>query len=119
MEVLGIIERHSVPTRIMSAANMNWVRFAKMVEKLKKVGLIEEKILNRTNGLREFKSSILVEGVLRRTNKHRQKRYSLTEKGQEVLSLFRILNEKIEGLNTNQNKVMYPLLNLHYRPGYH
>ncbi|MDQ1280581.1 MAG: Winged helix-turn-helix [Thermoproteota archaeon] len=103
MEVLGIMERHSVPTRIMSAANMNWIRFVKMVDKLKKIGLIEETVLNSTNRLSGLDNSLIIEkGKWSGANKHKLRRYNLTRKGQEVLSLFKNLNEKLEGLKPSR-----------------
>ena len=100
-EVLGIIEKESVPTKIMFAANMSYNRFMIIIEGLEIVGLVKEMIFNRADYLKgpgRRNSSIVTETVLWKTNKRIQRRYCLTEKGRRALSLVKNLKVMMEGL---------------------
>jgi predicted transcriptional regulator len=101
IDVLEIIEKINVPSKIMFAANMSWRRFMMIIAGLKAVGLVEEKVFSGVNkllGPGRRSSDTFVEGVPWRTNIRTQRRYSLTEKGRKVLSLVKNLNKMTEGL---------------------
>ena len=107
--VLEIMEKISVPTKIMFAANMSWDRFMTIISGLKTVGLVKEMVLSGTSILTRpgrRNSQIDVETVIWKTNTRKQRRYSLTEKGREALSLVKNLNEMIEGLGIEREMLV-------------
>ena len=100
LDVLQIMDKVSIPSKIMFAANMSWNRFMMIIAELKAVGLVEEKVLRRTNnpvGPGRRCSYLSLERVSWRTMRI-QRRYALTDKGRKVLSLIKTLNELTKGL---------------------
>ncbi len=108
--VLEIMERHSVPTKIMFSADINWNTFTATISGLKTIGLVKETVLGTAKRLRGRGVSYSdTETASGRRNAHTLRRYSLTEKGREVLSLVKILNEKMGGLGIERNTMEYAL----------
>lgn len=108
MELLEIIEKNGVPTKIMYAANMSWNRFIIIVERLKIMGLIDENVLGVNDIIRPRGriSQFDTRMVLWRTDKRVQRRYTLTDKGKEVLSLVKDLKEKMEGFSVEKDIIV-------------
>lgn len=107
LEVLEIIEKNNVPTRIMFTANMSWNRFMGIITGLKSVGLVKETILKRIATPGRMVSYNDEEDVWK-TDKRVQRRYSLTEKGMKVLGLVKNLNSLIEGLDYEAEQELIP-----------
>ena len=91
MEVLAIIDKHSIPTKIMSAANLSWRPFQVILTGLIISGLVKETILRRAASPGRNPHTA-PETVHWKSNKRTRKIYSLTDKGREALSLSRDLN---------------------------